>query len=278
MRPSCRALVVAVAVSLGLLRASDATAQTVRGTVLDASNGRPVALAGVYLLDRERNSLVVAVADSLGRYGLSVPDSGEYFLVAERFGYHDLESPLLAISDERDYGLDLELRPQPLGLEPLNVTVRNEQVIEWLTREFGVNPTGAFGFRLLQGERLAEARTKGGNRPTETLRWLYIPVSHGLGCVAINATPRAATVGYRGPRNQAFPAPGTAQTGTRSMEQIRSDFERGPDTCGSVFVNDQLLPNEQIETIDMSSIAAIVTLPGLVRMYTFDFDWSFRPR
>jgi len=255
----------------------DAAAQSVRGTVLDATSGRGVALAGVYLLDRERETIAVAMADSLGRYVLGVPASGEYVLAAARFGYRDMESPLLSIAGDLQYYLDLELRAEPLGLEPLNVTVSNTRAVEWLTRELGIDPSGEFGFRLLQGDRLAQARTKGRNRPTETLRWLYIPVSHGVDCVSINAVPRAVTIGFSGPRNAAFGAPGAAPVGTRSTERMRAEFERGPDRCGRLYVDDRLLPNEQIESIDMTRIAAIVTMFGEVRMYTVGFDWSFRP-
>lgn len=263
---------------VAMVSAPALSAQTVRGSVLDATNGHPVPTAGVYLLDRERRTLTVAMADSLGRWALTVPDSGAYFLVAERFGYRDTESPLLALSGTRDYAVDLELRPEPLGLGPLTVTVRNEQVVEWLTREFGGNPSAAFGFRLLQGDRLAEAKAKGGMKPTETLRWLYVPVRHGGECVSINVVPRAETLTFRGPRGGAFAAPGAPPPATRSMEQIRSDFEERGSDCGSLWVNDRSVPNEQLERIDLSSIAVIVALPGSVRMYTYDFDWSFRPR
>ena len=267
----------AMIAAIGILgAASPLTAQVVRGTVLDAKNDRPVGMAGVQLMDEHRNSLVVAMTDSLGRYTLTVPDSGAYFLVAQRFGYEDMVSPLLAISGSRDYDLDLELRPEPLGLGEITVTVRNEQAVEWLTRELGINPTGAFGFRLLQGDRLAEAKVKGKLDPTETLRWLYVPVWHGLECVSINATPRAVRGGWRGPREGPLGEAGSVPSGTVSVEQLRSTAAEGQDRCGNLMVNDRPMPNEQLDGIDMSSIAVIVTLPGIVRMYTYDFDWSFR--
>ena len=274
-----RSKLAALVCALALGAPASVAAQVVQGSVLDAANGRPVPQAGVYLLDREHNSLVVAMADSLGRYALAVPDSGTYYLAAQRFGYRDTESPLLAISGDRTYGVDLELRPEPLGLGAINVTVRNDQMMDWLSRELGKSPAGDFGFRVLQGERLAEAKAKGHNNPTETLRWLYIPVSHGLECVSINAVPRAVTVGFRGPRTSAFGTSGQAPTGTVSMDQLRADYA-GATThpCGSLTINDRVVPNEQIEDVDMSSIAVVVTFLDAVRMYTYDFDWSFRSR
>jgi len=264
-----------VGLGAALCGAPPVRGQVVRGIVLDAANGRPVPMAAVQVMTAEREAVVVAMADSLGRYALSVPDSGEYVLVAQRFGYRDLVSPLLAISDARDYVLDLELKPEPLGLGELTVTVRNEQAVRWLQRELGVSPNTVFGFRLLQGERLAEAKAKGRFRPTETLRWLYIPVSHGPGCVALNAFPRASTVTFRGPRAGAFPV-GEAPAGTVDFDRLRREHARGPDLCGSLRVDDRVVPNEQLESIDMGSIAVVITLPGEVRMYTWDFDWRFR--
>lgn len=262
-----------VAFTLGA--AAPLGAQVVRGAVLDVRNGRPVPMAAVQVMSQERDAVAVAMTDSVGRYAFAVPAAGEYILLVQRFGYRDLVSPLLAISDARDYALDLELEPEPLGLGELTVTVRNEQAEEWVRREFGRSPQEFFGFRLLQGERLAEAKAKGRFRPTETLRWLYVPVSHGLDCVAINAFPRASTTTSRGPRAGAF-APGAAPGGTRDVNALRQDEAAGPDLCGRLLVNDRMIPNEHLDSVNMGSIAVVITLPGEVRMYTYDFDWRFR--
>lgn len=253
---------------------SPATAQTIRGQVVDASNGQAVPMAGVYLADRERTPLVTAMADSAGSYVLEIPEDGEYVLMVERFGYLQVESPLVAVSAEGSYAMDFELQPEPLGLTPVTVTVRNEQLIDWLTLEMGINPVSAFGFRVLQGPRLQEAKLKGKHKPTETLRWLYIPVWHGGPCVSVNATPSARTVTSRGPRVSQAPTPGEAPSGTRSRDREAGPAEGA--NCGSLFVNDRRVPNEHIDEVDMSQIAVIVTLPMTVRMYTYDFSWSFR--
>lgn len=252
-------------------------AQQVRGRVLDATNGQPVQLAGVWLLDRDRGQVDLAMADSVGRYFVTVPDSGEYFIVAERFGYFETESPLLAISGSRDYDLDLELRPEPIRVEGLDVAVRNEEVVRWLTLEYGRNPSEFFGFRILQGTRLQEAKTKGRFDPTQTMRWLYIPVSHG-GCVSINANSYAEIVSpMAGPRARPF-EPGAVPGGTSERTAQGSEADPDADPCGgtSLFVNDRHVPNSLLDTVDMRSIAVVITLPNLVRMYTYDFDWAFR--
>jgi hypothetical protein len=43
-----------------------------------------------------------------------------------------------------------------------------------------------------------------------------------------------------------------------------------------LMVDDRVIPNELIDTVDMTSIAVVVTLPGSVRMYTYEFNWAFR--
>lgn len=252
-------------------------AQQIRGRVVDSSNGSPVQLAAVWLLDRDRGPIDLAMADSLGRYFLTVPDSGEYFIVGERFGYFETESPLLSIRDDRDYDLDLELRPEPIRVGGLDVAVRNEQVVDWLSLEYGRNPAEFFGFRVLQGARLQEAKTRGKLNPTQTLRWLYIPVSHGR-CVSINVVHQPESVSLMaGPRNRAFEA-GSAPVGTVEREELSAIPDGEPAECdaGSLFVNDRRIPNEQIDHVDLTTIAVVVTLPNAVRMYTYDFDWAFR--
>jgi hypothetical protein len=270
---------IGVALCVGALVATaPAGAQVVSGRVIDSTNGAPVSLVGVHLLDRQGDHVAITVADSLGRYFLTVPDSGEYVIVAQRYGYTDLESPLLAISNRRDYDLDLELTPAPIGLGGVTVTVRNEEVIDWLTLELGVDPSEAFGFRLLQGARLEEAKARAEYEPTGTLRWLYVPISHGR-CVSINALPQPQSVSsFRGARNQASAGAGTPPAGARSLEDGVPATGSGPDgrDCGMLMVDDRVIPNELIDTVDMTSIAVVVTLPGSVRMYTYEFNWAFR--
>jgi hypothetical protein len=226
----------------------------------------------VFLLNGERDHVAIMVADSLGRYVVHVPREGEYYLVAQRFGYIDMETPLLRIGVERNYALDLEMKPQPLGLEGVEVVVRNEQVIDWLTLEFGGSPVQAFGFRIIQGSRLDVAKERGAFDPTNTFRFLYIPISHAGECVRINSLPRAQRgSGWDGLREGVFGALGAPPAGTRS-----ADATSAPSGCGSLVLNDRVIPNELIDTIDMTSIAVVVTLPGQVRMYTYDFSFAFR--
>jgi hypothetical protein len=243
------ALVWIVPLLAGLVWDAPLGAQEIRGRVVDASSGVPVGLAGIFLLDRERELLVRAATDTEGYYRLEAPKPGEYHVFAQRLGYYENETPLLAVGEDGPYGVDIEMRPEPIRLDPLEVAVRNERLERFLTLELGVNPNSIFGYRVIQGVRLQEARLKARDN-TDLLRWLYIPITHGR-AVCINTGGRA------------FPERG----GNRRM---------GERQCGKLTVDGFVVRNEHIESIDMDRIGVVVTLPGEVRLYTREFEWDFR--
>jgi len=237
-------------VLLGLASAQGLRGQELRGRIVDASNGEPVGLAGVFILSSERDVVVGAASDTAGFYRISAPDAGEYFLYVQRLGYFENESPLLALEAGGTYGVDMEMRPEPFRLDPLEVTVRNEELEQYLTLELGMNPNSIFGYRAIQGVRLQEAKLRAADN-TDLLRELYIPVSHGFDvCV--------------GSIGMGLPERGSGDAG-------------GERRCGSLYLDDIRCQNEHIEEIPMDAIAVVVVLGGNVRLYTRQFDWTFRP-
>lgn len=222
--------------------------QEVRGRVLDSSTAAPVAMAGVFLLDSAREVRASALADSVGRFALRVSGGGAHYLFVQRIGYFETESPLLALEDGGSYELDVEMRPEPIRLDPLRVTVRNEEMERWLTLELGGNPNAVPGFRAIQGARLEAARLEASDN-ADLLRRLYVPVSHG----------REVCLGHRMP----------------SVD--RRTGAVGEQPCGGLFVDDLPVPAEHLEEIDKREIAVIVLLPPNVRLYTYAFDWTMRP-
>lgn len=223
-------------------------AQEINGRVLDQSNGRPVQTAGVFLLDAERNQLAVAIADSLGRYAIAAPGGGEYYLFVQRIGYFETESPLVAVSEGGRYGLDLEIRPEPISLDPLLVTVRNEQLGDWLNRRFGRNPIGDFGFRVVQGLRLEEARLRSEDS-TDLLRWLHLDIWNG---------------------NEAC-------TGSRMSKVERGTQKLIPAECGRVIVDDIPFGAEHLDSFDFREVAVVVVMGADVLLFTRGFDWTVLP-
>ena len=239
------------ALALGWLLGAGAPlhAQEIRGRVIDASSGAPVGLAGVFLLDADRDVVVGSATDTAGYYRIEAPAMGEYYLFVERLGYFENESPLLAVGSDGPFAVDLEMRPEPIPLDPLEVTVRNERLERFLTLDLGVNPNSLFGYRAIQGVRLQEAKLKARDN-TDLLRWLYIPVSHGRR-VCINA-------------------------GGRALPERGGNRDMGERQCGKLRVDGFVVRNEHIESVDFDRIAVVVTLPGEVRLYTREFEWDYR--
>jgi len=116
-----------------------AAAQNITGQVISELNGAPAATALVRLLDRSEKVLDTALADSLGRFRLRVPEPGEFFIDAQHISYDYFRSPLLATSDtDRDFSFDLELKPAPIQLEGITVTAVQAGVDRWLRGRIGM--------------------------------------------------------------------------------------------------------------------------------------------
>lgn len=236
---------------LGFLLATAAPlcAQQIQGRVVDASSGAPVGLAGVFLLDAERAVVIGSSTDAAGYYRIEAPEAGDYYLFVQRLGYFENETPLLAVGPDGPYGVNVEMRPEPIRLDPLEVAVRNERLERFLTLDLGVNPNSLFGYRAIQGLRLQEAKLKARDN-TDLLRWLYIPISHGR-LVCINA-------------------------GGRPLPERGGNRNLGERQCGKLTVDGFVVRNEHIESVDFDRIAVVVTLPGEVRLYTREFEWDYR--
>lgn len=143
-----------LAVGLGMaLPAQPTVAQNLTGRVLEEGSETPVPMAGVYLLDRRGRIVRRTLADGLGRFSLEVPRTDEYYLRVEGFGYRTLTSLLLRIPEDRAYQLDLEVRPEPVMIDPLEVTVRNDAAVRQVRHLLGSNPA-ALGGKVLIGPQL----------------------------------------------------------------------------------------------------------------------------
>ncbi len=238
--------------------------QTVQGRAVDANNGEPVGLAGVFLLDSARELIVGSAADAEGYYSIEVPGAGEYYLFFQRLGYFENETPLLEIPGPGDFGVDVEMRPEPFRLDPLEVTVQNEELEDFLTLEFGVNPNSIFGYRVYQGIRVEEAKLLAEDN-TDFLRELYVPVSHGqrvcIGTFGGSMPERGSMARINAAADAATPV---------AVETMNAQ-------CGQLFLDGIQCRNEHIEEIDLDRIAVVVLTPGSVRLFTRGFEWTFKP-
>ena len=271
-------LAVAALMTLAVLSApGDLKAQTIRGQLVDAVNGAPVGLAGVFILDADRSVLVGAASDTAGFYSVEAPAAGEFYLFVQRIGYFENETPLFRAEAGRSYSVDVEMRPEPFRIDALSVTVQNEELEDFLTLRLGENPNALFGYRAYQGSMLQEARL-GAEDNTEILRRLNIWVSHGRQvCINAVASGGAGLRSRNGLARSTTPDRGEAIGDRGRVIPAVEESGRGEGGCGSLYLDEYPVPNDQIEQLEMESVAVVVTLPGTVRLYTREFDWTMRP-
>lgn len=168
-----------VAVVFLVLTTQGGSAQEATGRVIDGSTGTAIPGAVLLVLDSARTRVEATLVDSAGRYVVEFPSAGRHYLAAEAFGYTTAVSPPIDLPAGTRFELDLELLPDPIALAPIEVSVRNEELEQWVTlRGHEANPAARMGYRSIQGRRIVEARAKAQDN-TDFLRWLYVPISHG---------------------------------------------------------------------------------------------------
>ena len=99
-------------------------AQTVRGTILDAATGNPVAMAYVGLLAEDQELVVADLASDRGAFTLRAPQEGEYFLYVRGDGYQTVTDGLFALGRDGVFDVRVGLKPEPIELEAVPVDVR----------------------------------------------------------------------------------------------------------------------------------------------------------
>lgn len=126
MRSMCRAG-VGWAVALLLAFAGEAAAQNggfLAGRVLDDSTGDAIGGARVELLSANRRVLATATASNAGEFSFPIRRRGEYRLRANRLGFREATSPVLAINPVDSLGVELRMTTGRVLLAPLQVVAR----------------------------------------------------------------------------------------------------------------------------------------------------------
>lgn len=265
-RPDPAALVLLALLAL-LAMPSGASAQDVQGRVMEQASGAPVAFAGIFAMDEERRVLDSAMADSLGRYTLTLPGPGRYTLLVQRLGYFEAESPLVEVSGTGAYAVDFEMRPEPIRLEGIGVAVEPEAQNGWardrllfMQQEIDTshfNPARHFGFHLITGARLEEAKIRSGDA-LDMLRWVYVPIYNGVDGMCARMRPESSRGG-----------------GLRALSD-HSSMPLPTWRCGDVYLDGVPLPAEHVETLPLRNIHAVIVIPPQLHIVTVGFERRFQ--
>jgi hypothetical protein len=126
---------IALLALAALVGGGPASAQTLRGTIVDAASGEPVSLAYVGLLAEGREMVVAALVEGGGDFELRAPAAGSYFLYVARTGYETLMDGVFELGADGVFDVRIGLKPSPLPLEALTVEASRD-----------VSPLEAVGF------------------------------------------------------------------------------------------------------------------------------------
>lgn len=100
-----------------------ASAQSVRGTVLDLPTGSPLPGAAVVLSHGDGTILFTGYADSTGVFTVSLPAPGPYMLDVGQLGYAPARGLRFEVADTDPVELSVALPPNPISLPSVDVTV-----------------------------------------------------------------------------------------------------------------------------------------------------------
>jgi hypothetical protein len=107
-------------------------AQEVRGRLLESGTGTPVMLGTVALLDTTMTVVYRTITNEKGAFVLNAPRPGDYYVVASRMGYTPKLDGILELGKGGLITIDFYLRPQPVVLDSLRVSVSRQRIDRYL--------------------------------------------------------------------------------------------------------------------------------------------------
>jgi hypothetical protein len=153
--PRCLLAVLILAVPIGLAVASPATAQQIRGRVVDEPRRAGLAEATVTVIDSAGATVSRVGSDARGFFLVDIPRPARYDVVVELIGYA-AQRRSLALLDEDITLPAFVLVPAAIPLEP--VEARAASVSPDPVRATGMQRT----YHIVAGERLANLEDHGG--------------------------------------------------------------------------------------------------------------------
>jgi len=229
-------LLTLLALVLSVAGPSPIHAQTLLGRVLDEARESPVTGALVVLLDREGEERAQALSGIDGRFTLTPPENGEYYLDVTRIGYQPTRSPLLALSVEGTTPIEVMMQPAPIGLEGFEVEVDPVSRASEDLRISGVEPSDLGQRWITQSDIEA------------------VPIKSDIGSIL----ERQSIGGMRIIR------PENLTTGSDDMglcvSQQRARTFTGMDRCALIVLDGMPIRGDQALALDPESVAAMALL------------------
>ena len=116
-----------VAMLLAVVGSRPATAQQLRGRLLELQSDAPIPVGVVTLLRTDGRPVAASLTDSLGNWRLVAPEAGSYLVAARRIGYQPWIAGPVEVRDAEDLRFLFHLRRAPVLLTPEYTTARTTQ-------------------------------------------------------------------------------------------------------------------------------------------------------
>jgi hypothetical protein len=107
-----------------LALATAASGQTLRGKVLDAASGEPVAQAAIAAQDSAGHTVGRARSAADGTFAMPLRAAGVFHLDATRTGYQPAHTQALPVDVRETVEVELRVSATPVSVAPLTVTAR----------------------------------------------------------------------------------------------------------------------------------------------------------
>lgn len=144
-----------------------ASAQMIRGVVVDSTSGEPVEGAVVALSSPAGDSIETTWTDSAGRFRLDAPVTGFYSVRASHIGYEAGARDSVAVASEARTMIVLRLAPRPLPMDTLSVEA--EALVPHLDRAGFYHRMRVRIGHFITGDQI---RHRGATRTADLLRGL----------------------------------------------------------------------------------------------------------
>lgn len=120
---------------LAVLWAGSASAQSVRGRILDAETGQGIPGVKVTLIQGDRKRIAEVLTNSTGAFALGATATGQHRLQTSHIGYASVTTDAFTINNNEQVVVDVKVSVSVVALEPLTVVARRQDPANDATEE-----------------------------------------------------------------------------------------------------------------------------------------------
>lgn len=115
--------VVAVVALLGVAPTSS-HAQTINGTLMEVESGTPISLGLIIMMTESGDSVTSGVTNGQGRFSVSAPDAGSFYLIASAFGFKETPAGVFELGPSGEMDVEFRIAAAPMPIDGILVSLQ----------------------------------------------------------------------------------------------------------------------------------------------------------